>query len=160
MKETHSEAASPCTQTIQCYLFLGGQTLSNLRQHVYVLIKILKFCTGSSAKSYQCKFGIKSVLANRVVAAEELGKAIQEVIHYQTLRGKFSSVHPELRREGIVRVDVGEKGLHFIRETGDLKFIDNSKSAGASETVAASPTCELTGCGVKVGKGGLCTRVH
>ena len=30
-------------------------------------------------------------------------------------------------------------------------------SAGASESVATSPTCGLTGCGVKVGKGGLCT---
>ena len=59
------------------------------------------------------------MLNNRVVAAEELGKAIQEVIHFKTLRGKFSSVHPELRREGIVRVDVGEKGLNFIHETGD-----------------------------------------
>ena len=74
-----------------------------------MLIKILKFCTGSSAKSYQCKFGINHVLAHRVVTAEDLGKAIQDVIHYQTLRGKFSSVHPELRREGIVRVEVGEE---------------------------------------------------
>ena len=79
-----------------------------------MLIKILKFVTGSSAKSYQCKFGINRVLRNQVVAAEELGKAIQDVIHYKTLRGKFSSLHPELRREGIVRVDVGEKGLHFV----------------------------------------------
>ena len=85
---------------------------------MYVLIKILKFCTGSSVKSYQCKFGISDVLQNQVVAAEKLGKAIQDVIHYKTLRGKFSSVHPELRREGIVRVDVGEKGLHFVRDTG------------------------------------------
>ena len=58
------------------------------------------------------------------MAAEELDKAIKEVIHYQTLRGKFSSVHPELRREGIVRVDVGEKGLHFIRDTGEM-YIQN-----------------------------------
>ena len=49
---------------------------------------------------------------------EGLGDLIQEVIQYYTLRGKFSCVHPELRREGIVRVDVGEKGLHFIRDTG------------------------------------------
>ena len=81
-----------------------------------MLIKILKFCTGSSAKSYQCKFGLDNVLGNRVVTVDELGKAIKDVIHYRTLRGKFSSVHPELRREGIVRVDVGEKGLHFVRK--------------------------------------------
>ena len=59
------------------------------------------------------------------MAAEDLGKAIQEVIHYKTLRGKFSPVHPELRREGIVRVDVGEKGLHFVRDsyTGDMLLV-------------------------------------
>ena len=49
---------------------------------------------------------------------EELGDAVQEVIHYHTLRGKFSSVHPELRREGIIRVEVGKEGLNFIRDTG------------------------------------------
>ena len=87
-----------------------------------MLIKILKFCTGSSAKSYQCKFGINCILLSRVVVAEELGKAIQDVIHYYTLRGKFSSVHSELRREGIVRVEVGEKGLHFIHESGDDQY--------------------------------------
>ena len=48
----------------------------------------------------------------------ELGSVIKEVIHHKTLRGKFSSVHPELRQEGIVRVEVGEEGLHFIRDTG------------------------------------------
>ena len=88
-----------------------------------MLIKILKFCTGSSAKSYQCKFGISHILKNRVVAAEELGKAIQEVIHHKYLRGKFFSVHPELRREGIVRVEVGEKGLKFISDTGEICII-------------------------------------
>ena len=98
-------------------LFFNSQTLRDLKHNVYVLIKILKFCAGSSSKSYQCKFGIEDVLSNRPVTAENLGRAIQDVIHFKTLRGKFSSVHPELRREGIIRVDVGEKGLHFIRES-------------------------------------------
>ena len=105
---------------IQSLLFLSNKTLDGHKHDIYVLIKILKFCTGSSAKSYQCKFGISRVLGNQVVAAEGLGKAIRDVIHYHTLRGKFSSVHPELRGEGIVRVDVGEKGLHFVREMGEL----------------------------------------
>ena len=88
---------------------------------MYVLIKILKFCTGSSAKSYQCKFAIGYVLGNRYVAGvEDLGDVIQDVIHYYTLRGKFSSIHPELRREGITRVEVGKEGLHIIRESGAL----------------------------------------
>ena len=88
---------------------------------MYVLIKILKLCTGSSAKSYQCKFAINHVLLNSAVSdVEELGDVIQKVIHYHTLRGKFSSVHPELEREGIVRVEVGEEGLHFIRDIGEF----------------------------------------
>ena len=91
---------------------------------MYVLIKILKFCTDSSAKSYQCKFAINAVLKNRDVSdVEELGDVVQEVIHFHTLRGKFSSIHPELRREGIIRVEVGKEGLHFIRDLGALSFI-------------------------------------
>ena len=88
---------------------------------MYVLIKILKFCTGSSAKSYLCKFALSNVLGNKVVAVKELGDVIQKVIHHYTLRGKFSSVHPELRREGIIRVEVGKEGLHFIRDSGALR---------------------------------------
>ena len=52
---------------------------------------------------------------------EEVGAAIKEIIQYKTIRGKFSSVHPDLAAEGITRVEVGEEGLHFIkqRETGE-----------------------------------------
>ena len=52
---------------------------------------------------------------------EELGAAIKQIIQYKTIRGKFSSVHPDLAAEGITRVEVGEEGLHFIkqRETGE-----------------------------------------
>ena len=90
---------------------------------MYVLVKILKFCTGSSAKSYQCKFALSDALKNRdEPGAEQLGDLILEVIHYHTLRGKFSSIHPELRREGIIRVEVGKEGLHFIRDTGALSI--------------------------------------
>ena len=86
---------------------------------MYVLVKIFKFCTGSSAKSYQCKFAIGEALRNTVLTdVEELGDVIQKVIHFYTLRGKFSSIHPELRKEGIIRVEVGKEGLHFIRDTG------------------------------------------
>ena len=89
------------------------------------MIKILKFCTGSSSKSYQCKFAATNALRNRDVSdMEGLGDLIQEAIQYYTLRGKFSCVHPELRREGIVRVEVGKEGLHFVRDSGAfLSFI-------------------------------------
>ena len=41
--------------------------------------------------------------------------ALKKIIHYKTLRGKFSSVHPDLAAEGITKVEVGEKGLFFIK---------------------------------------------
>ena len=85
----------------------------------YVLLKVLKYCTGSSAKSYQCKFAVQQVFMNKSIESmEELGAAIKEIIHYKTIRGKFSSVHPDLAAEGITRVEVGEEGLHFIRNNG------------------------------------------
>ena len=87
---------------------------------MYVIIKILKFCSGSSAKSYAIKHTINNALGIRDVAVEVLGNVIQEVIHHYTIRGKFSSIHPELRREGIIRVEVGKEGLHFIRDSGEL----------------------------------------
>ena len=107
----------------QSLLFLNDNTLRGLKLSVYVLIKILKFCTGSSAKSYQCKFAISDALRNINVSVKELGDLIQEVIHHFTLRGKFSSIHPELRQEGIIRVEVGNEGLHFIRDTGAIFFV-------------------------------------
>ena len=56
---------------------------------------------------------------------EEVGAAIKEIIDFKTIRGKFSSVHPDLAAEGITRVKVGEEGLHFIRnnEPGELPSI-------------------------------------
>ena len=54
----------------------------------------------------------------RIESMEEVGAAIKEIIHYQTIRGKFSSVHPDLAAEGITRVEVGEEGLHFITDKG------------------------------------------
>ena len=97
--------------------------LKGKKLEAYVLLKVLKYCTGSSAKSYQCKFAVHSVFHNKSIeSTEELGAAIKEIIQYKTIRGKFSSVHPDLAAEGITRVEVGEEGLHFIRnnQQGEL----------------------------------------
>ena len=91
---------------------------------MYVLIKIIKYCTGSSARSYQCKYAVKDAFKNKSIESmEEVGAAIKEIIHLYTIRGKFSSVHPDLAAEGITKVEVGEEGLHFIttNEPGILK---------------------------------------
>ena len=51
-----------------------------------------------------------------------MGAAIEKIIQYRTLRGKFSSVSPDLAADGIIKVDVEEEGLRFIKnnKTGDL----------------------------------------
>ena len=103
----------------QTLLFMRDQTLKKRKLEAYVLLKILKYCTGSSARSYQCKFAINSAFLNKgIESMEEVGPALKKVIHYQTIRGKFSSVHPDLAAEGITRVEVGEEGLHFITDKG------------------------------------------
>ena len=95
---------------------MDDDTLNGRKMDAYVILKILKYCTGSSVKSYQCKFALDRAFGRKSIESmEELGAAIKEIICYRTIRGKFSSVHPDLAAEGITRVEVGEEGLHFIR---------------------------------------------
>ena len=111
----------------QTLLFMNEETLRGAKLGLYALLKILKYCTGSSARSYQCKYAVNVLQYNKSIeygmSMEWFGAAIKEVIHHKTIRGKFSSVHPDLTAEGITRVEVGEEGLHFIaaRETGELQ---------------------------------------
>ena len=99
----------------QTLLFMRDETLKKKKLEVYVLLKILKYCTGSSAKSYQCKFAIEQAITNQnIESIDMVGPALKKIIHL-TLRGKFSSVHPDMAAEGITKVEVGDEGLHFIR---------------------------------------------
>ena len=94
------------------------------KKDLYVITKILKFVTDGKAKSYECKFAVNDLLQNRqTVSDEEFGSAIRAVIHHVTIRGKFSSIHPDLKRLGFTRVEVGEEGLLFIRESSGGVFI-------------------------------------
>ena len=103
---------------------MNEQTLEGKKLDLYVFLKIIKYCTDSSARSYQCKYAMKDVFNNKgITNMEELGAAIKEIIQYKTIRGKFSSVHPDLAAEGITRVEVGEEGLHFFKgqQPGELQ---------------------------------------
>ena len=100
----------------QTLLFMDDKTLQGKKLEAYVLLKILKYCTGSSAKSYDIKFAIRLTFPHESIKGmEEMGLAIKKVINQRILRDKFSSIHPDLAAEGIIRVEVGEEGLHFIR---------------------------------------------
>ena len=111
----------PLLTPLQTLLFMNEHTLEGRKLEVYVILKILRYCTGSSARSYQCKYALyytfraSTILSKSLGNMEEVWAALKEIIQYKTIRGKFSSVHPDLAAEGITRVEVGKKGLHFIR---------------------------------------------
>ena len=88
-------------------------TLMGTRHQVYVLLKIIKYCTNSSAKSHQCKFAVNMVFKNKEPASDKLGEALREVINYRNIRGMFNSVHADLSNLGVTKVEIGDKGLHF-----------------------------------------------
>ena len=93
---------------------MDEKVLSGRKLEVYILLKILKYCTGSSATSYKVKFALQQVFMNKEIESmDELGAAIKKIIHHKTIRGNFSSVHPDLAAEGITRVEVGREGLHL-----------------------------------------------
>ena len=107
----------------QTLLFMRDETLMGRKIELYVLLKILKYCTNSPVTSFQCKFALDRVFSYKnIESMAEMGVAIKEILHYKTLRGKFSSVHPDLMKEGITRVEGGEEGLLFItnQETSKL----------------------------------------
>ena len=98
----------------QTLLFMSDRTLRERKLEAYVLIKILKYCTGSSARSYQCKFAMEIAFSNKnIEILTEIGTALKIILHHKTLRRKFSSVHPDLAAEGINRVGVNADGLFF-----------------------------------------------
>merc|ERR1719192_2776849 len=68
-----------------------------------------------------------------IESMEEVGPALKKIIHFRTIRGKFSSVHPDLAAEGITRVEVGEEGLHFIRSNLAGKEISVEESLNEKE---------------------------
>ena len=101
---------------MQSLLFLDQFSLLGKKREVYVLLKILKFCTGSSAKSYQCKYAIDERLHNLNQEKIDFCDALTDVLQFPSLRGKFSSVHEDLRAEGITEVEITMDGFRFLKD--------------------------------------------
>ena len=93
---------------------MNSATLLGANRQVYALIKVLKYCTGSSAKSYECKFAVHLVLAgHQDIPRDKIGQAIRKVINYKNIRGKFDAVHQDLKDLGVTRIEIGDIGLNF-----------------------------------------------
>ena len=92
---------------------MNSNTLHGTKIQVYVLLKVLKFCTKSDTKSYDCKFAVHNVLGGKEITSNKIGEALREVIRYKNVRGKFDSVHPELKNLGVTKIEIGDNGLIF-----------------------------------------------
>ena len=103
--------------------------------HIYALIKMLKHFTGSSVKSYMIKFAMNMSLLGSMtkVNAIDLGFNIRRVLHHWTIKDKFSSVHPELKAMGIIRVEVGDSGVIFHRKVVGLSGKQEEVKEGGKE---------------------------
>ena len=96
---------------------MRDETLDGVKKDIYVLVKILKYMTKAGVTSYQCKYGLDVAYEFHTPEKTDMGEAIREVINHPTLKGKFNSLHKDLEEEGIKAVEVGEEGIHLIRDT-------------------------------------------
>ena len=102
----------------QSLLFLSYRTLNGRKRQVYVLAKMVKTFTASSAKSIQLKMAVNDVLINNIdISNDDLGASLRSVLQHKEIRGQFSSIHPDLKAEGVARVEVTDQGLCFVRDT-------------------------------------------
>ena len=74
--------------SFQGVIFLTDKTLFGFKAEFYVILKILKYMTGSSAKSYEIKFAMSVVIGDNDISEERVGVAINEVLNHVMLRGK------------------------------------------------------------------------
>ena len=89
------------------------QTLEGTRRLVYTLTKMVKYFTGSSVKSYECKFAVYLVLMNKEPTMDQIAEALRKVLNHPTIRGKFGGVHEDLRKLGVTKIVICENGINF-----------------------------------------------
>ena len=91
------------------------------------MVKILKQLTDNHTTSYHCKFARNDSLFGRTrfrdkdICEDDIGAALMEVIKHRTVRGKFLSIHPDLRATGVSWLEIGEHGITFHRGDFSLK---------------------------------------
>ena len=70
--------------------------------------------------SYDIKWAISVALLNMHPKKEDIGACIRKVLNYVTLRDKFDNfIHDELAALGIVKVEVLDEGLRFVRKKAE-----------------------------------------
>ena len=101
---------------------MDQRTLAGTKKKIYQLLKITKYITDSPAKSYDCKFAVREILAIKMPAENELGKGLKEVMEHYTIKGKFTKIRKELLDQGITSIRIGKFGFEFER-SGEKKTL-------------------------------------
>ena len=63
------------------------------------------------------KFAVDRSLDGKKYETAEVGESLDRVLRYWTVRGKFDSVHPELEKIGVQRIEITRTGVKFV---GDI----------------------------------------
>ena len=63
------------------------------------------------------KFAVDRSLDGKKYETAEVGESLARVLRYWTVRGKFDSVHPELEKIGVQRIEITTTGVKFV---GDI----------------------------------------
>ena len=95
---------------------MDQNTLRGTNKDVYVLGKIMKYATGSKAKSYQLKWAVDDIFLNKEPSEDNLGGALREVMEHPVVRGTFGGVHDDLTTLGVTKVVVRDNEIDFESE--------------------------------------------
>ena len=95
-------------------MFIENDTLTDTREKIYQMLKILKYCTGSTVKSYECKYAIHVALRNKILSDELIWDGLKEVMGHGLLRGRFSGVRRELMELGVEHIELNEDSINFV----------------------------------------------
>ena len=63
------------------------------------------------------KFAVDRSLDGKKYETAKMGESLDRVMKYWTVRGKFDSVHPELEKIGVQRIEITRTGVKFV---GDI----------------------------------------
>ena len=65
------------------------------------------------------KYAVDRSLDGKKYETADIGESMARVMKYWTVRGKFESVHPELEKIGVKRIEITATGLKFVGEPGE-----------------------------------------
>ena len=100
----------------QTLLFLDENTLSGNKLFVYIIMKILRKCTGANLTSFKIKFSVHNALRHSRYETADIGTLLERVLRYWTVRDKFNGVEDTLANIGVQRVEVKNDGLLFVMD--------------------------------------------